>query len=267
MKQISAVRDRNRPSGQAPVNVSQSQPVEASALRSTPTIDLVPRRLLEGLLVIVGVLVLAGLAANHLQFGVDVRYEHADSFIQLFDLNTERNVPTWFASLLLFTNALLLTLIAGATFQARDRWRWFWCGLALIFVYLSMDEAAIFHERVARPLREAFDLTGFLHHAWVLPAMACLLVFGVLYLRFALALPWRTFKLFAFAAVLYVGGALGVEMIGGNHSSKYGEENLSYGLIAAVEETLEKLGQVVFLFALVDYIGTRWKSASLRFKV
>ena len=123
----------------------------------------------------------------------------------------------------------------------------------------------MFHERVSRPLREAYELTGVLHHAWVLPAMACLFVFGVVYLRFALALPWRTFTLFAFAAFLYVGGALGVEMIGGNHASQHGERNLAYGLITSVDECLEKLGQVVFLFALVDYIGTRWKSASLRF--
>ena len=54
----------------------------------------------------------------------------------------------------------------------------------------------------------------------------------------------------------YVGGALGMELIKGRHSYLYGQKNLAYGVITTIEESLEMLGIVVFIYALLDYIKT-----------
>lgn len=259
-----------RPSILSPFRDEVSQVVRADAA-STPSTDgtlalrLVPERVVIWLLAIVIMLVIAGFSSNYLQYGVEVHYEYSDTFIDLFDLDLERNVPTWFSALLLFANASLLALIAFAAFRARDRWRWYWCGLALIFVYLSMDEAASLHERVVVPLREMFHLSGPLYFAWVIPAMVCLVVFACIYLRFALALPRKAFLSFGVAALLYVGGALGIEMLASNYVSHFGSSNFLYGMMVISEECLEMLGQVVFFYALADYMVTRWNSIAIRF--
>lgn len=195
--------------------------------------------------------------------------------MKTFNLNLETNVPTWFSSVLLFVNALLLALIAGSTLHTRDRWRYYWCGLALIFLYLSMDEAAMFHDRTTRYVRAFFDLSGAFYYAWVVPAMACLAVFGFLYFRFLLALPRRSKWLFVAAAALYVGGALGMEMISASYNTSVGHVyqdtplsgvDLTHDLIGLIEESLEMLGMVVFFYALADYIHRRWKAITLHFE-
>jgi hypothetical protein len=60
------------------------------------------------------------------------------------------------------------------------------------------------------------------------------------------------------AGALFVGGALGVEAVSGKHASLHGEQNLTYHLIITIEELLEMAGLVVFVYALLDYIGRQF---------
>ena len=48
---------------------------------------------------------------------------------------------------------------------------------------------------------------------WVIPALLAVTVFALVYLRFLFALPNRFRWLFILAAVLYVGGAAGLQML------------------------------------------------------
>jgi hypothetical protein len=61
--------------------------------------------------------------------------------------------------------------------------------------------------------------------------------------------------MFVAAAALYIGGALGMEMVGGYIASTTGK-NLSYVIGLTIEESLEMLGIVVFIHALMSYIKT-----------
>lgn len=218
------------------------------------------------LIVAVCFLVGAGIVASYLRYGPQSML--TERFVEAFLVNFEHNVPTWFSTVLLFTNALLLSVIAGFAFQVRDRWRWYWCGLALVFMYLSLDEAAQLHESAMVPVREAFDLSGPFHYAWVVPAMACLTIFAMLYLRFTLALPKKTMLLFILAAVMYVGGAIGVEMVSSDYIWNKIENGLGrdigYDLLGVLEESLEMFGQVVFFHALAGYILSRWNNVLIR---
>ena len=56
------------------------------------------------------------------------------------------------------------------------------------------------------------------------------------------------------SGVIYVGGAVGVEMIGGYHSQMYGENNFAYGMITTIEESLEMMGILVFIYSLLFYL-------------
>ena len=64
-------------------------------------------------------------------------------FLQLFELDEENNLPTWFSSYLLLNNALVLWLIAASK---SDAYRIYWIVLAIGFVVLSIDEVAGLHE-------------------------------------------------------------------------------------------------------------------------
>jgi hypothetical protein len=68
-------------------------------------------------------------------------------------------------------------------------------------------------------------------------------------------LPARTRRLFLAAGAIFVAGAIGVEAVSGMQASLHGEQNLTYHLVITVEELLEMTGIVIFIYALLDYIG------------
>jgi hypothetical protein len=96
---------------------------------------------------------------------------------------------------------------------------------------------------------------GIFYYAWVVPAFALIVVLGFFFLRFAFWLPVKTRTSFFLAAFLFVGGAIGIELIGGWFDEVYGYDNLSYNLISTVEESFEMAGLIVFIRALVEYTG------------
>lgn len=163
--------------------------------------------------------------------------------VELFSLSYEGNVPTWYASVLLFSCSALLAAVARVEHGVRRR-RW-WI-LAGIFGYMSLDEAIELHEYLGWLVRGE----GLFYYSWVLPAGALTLAIGLAYLPFLRALPSLTRWRFVLAGAVYVGGALGMELPLGLWVETYGDDNLGYGLIDFVEESLELVGASVFLLAL-----------------
>ncbi len=110
-----------------------------------------------------------------------------------------------------------------------------------------------------------FHFTGYLYYSWVILGGFFVVAVGLSYLRFLAHLPAVTRRLFLVAGSLYVGGVLGVEMMGAHWDSLYGQANLGYAMIVAVEEMLEMAGIVVFLYALCSYIEQDMKEIRLSF--
>ena len=83
-----------------------------------------------------------------------------DRSIPLFDLNEERNLPTWWSSVKLFLIAALL--VAAAPRLGTSRRGVLFVGLAaLVFAFLSLDEFAAIHEHLGRRTRfDALPVTG-----------------------------------------------------------------------------------------------------------
>ena len=182
-----------------------------------------------------------------------LRLEWLGSAIRFFDLNRERNLPTWYQGLTLLLCAVLLWSIAGVRKRAAAPYVAYWRGLALIFVYLFCDEVFKWHERTVEPLRRWLDLGGFFLYAWVVPAALLVVLVGLLYIRFLLHLPKPTRRLFILAGALYVAGAMGMEMIGGKIHSQGGYGTMRYAAIATIEEVLEMTAVIVFVYALLTY--------------
>jgi hypothetical protein len=190
--------------------------------------------------------------------------EVRESVTRLVWADGEGNIPAWFSASLLLFSASLLGVIAIVRRQQRSGDAGYWLVLALIFGFLSLDETAQLHELSIRPLREGFHASGFFYYPWIVPAGICVAVLGLGYSGFLAGLAARTRWLFLLAGTLFVGGALGVEAVSGMQASIHGEQNLTYHLIIALEELLEMAGLVVFIYALLDYMGHQFTRVAFR---
>jgi hypothetical protein len=160
----------------------------------------------------------------------------------------------------------LLLLIATAKRKEGLSEHWYWHGMAAVFLFLSVDEITILHERFNEPVRETLETSGALHFAWVIPYALIILSLVVLYARFVFKIiPRKTRNLMILSACIFIGGALGLELVGSYYFSKVGEIDITFALMATLEETMEMFGVVLFIYTLMDYIATELKS--LYFKV
>lgn len=174
--------------------------------------------------------------------------------LDLFSVNTEQTIPTWYSSLLLFAAALLFLLVSVGKSGIIARGRWLWTSLAVIFLYLSLDEAASIHEIAAKWLQTDFELSGFWTFGWQLAALPFLALFGLIYFRFWWRLPRATRLHFMVAGVVYVGGAFVVEGISAARWDALGGLSYGYLVIATVEELCEMLGVVILIYGLLTYL-------------
>lgn len=185
----------------------------------------------------------------------------------LFYLDQERNLPTWFTSLLLIMNGLLLLLIAHRTRLMKLPHMWYWLILGVVFVGLSLDETAQLHEKLIEPVRTLFDTSGYLYFAWIIPAVIALVVGGLLYIPFFMRLPAKTRNMFFLAGLIYIGGVILLEALAGDYYAvldviQDGQHDMRYALMAHVEETMEMIGLLVFFYALNSYV-IQYRSSSM----
>ncbi len=177
------------------------------------------------------------------------RARDAEDLLEFVSLSEEWNLPTWFSSVLLFSCGAVLAAIAASKRSARAPYARHWWVLAAGFIYISLDEAVQIHEHAGGWV----DAGGILYFDWVIPASILIGILSVSYLGFLAHLPrivrWR----FVAAGLLYVGGAVGMELPLGWWMDRAGSDNLTYALIDWVEESLEMIGVSVFLHALIGY--------------
>jgi hypothetical protein len=175
----------------------------------------------------------------------------------LFDVDAEANVAAWFSSAILLLAALLLTAVGLAKRLAREPYARHWIGLGLVFVFLSMDETAMFHEKTIDPLRVLLRATGVLYYSWVVVGALVVFVIGLIYLKFLRDLPGPIRVRFVVAGLLFVGGALGVEMIAAYYHYTIGtayEGSPLNVLLVHIEEGMEMAGVITFISAILLYI-------------
>jgi hypothetical protein len=193
---------------------------------------------------------------------------------RLFDVNNENNIPAWYATITLLLCSLLLWLISSIKSHRKDQYSRYWKGLSIIFLLLSLDEAASFHELLI-PFGPTVKASGFLFFIWVIPGMIFALSVGLIYFKFLMTLPAKTRYLFVAAGVIYISGCVGLEMIGGYYFDVHIRETvdahasglpaLSMAMILATEEFLEMLGILVFIYALMSYINLNLKEIQVSF--
>lgn len=166
----------------------------------------------------------------------------------LLSLSGEGNLPTWLASSLLLGCALAAGAIAGEL-PVGAPWRRHWWGVAAGLAFVSMDEVVGLHEQ----LGGTFGTGGVLYFDWVLIAGPVVAALALVYLPFVRALPAPVRGRLVVAAVVFVSGALVMELPLGWWTERAGTHTLGYALIDWVEETLELVGTCLALVALVAH--------------
>lgn len=232
------------------------------------------------------------LLAAHLLvvFGHFFLHKPLGALSTLFDMDLEANLPLYFNSMLFFIAAVLFHLCGRVEKNGK---RWPWMFLALIFLFLGIDEGSQIHERfmlwtlrlISTP---DMDNAGLLHYAWVIPYGAAVLVLAVVFTRFVLHLPPRTRLGLMASAAIYLGGAVLLEMVSGRFAAPLesmtvsqhvmdimpcavyppGQCNLyldkAYVISYTLEECLEILGLIYCIHTLMLVLGNAGTAVSVQ---
>ncbi|MCJ8167050.1 hypothetical protein MKJ04_19565 [Pontibacter sp. E15-1] len=175
-----------------------------------------------------------------------------DYLIRLFDLDGEANIPAWFSSTQLF--------VVGALFLLSPNWHkasqlanpWFLLLVGLGFVFLSLDESAVIHERVTKALKDNEWAPRFKggHGIWISIyfSFATLIVLvGVrTILSFFKVYPIQSVILAAGLACFLIGG-VGMEVLSYWYL-RTAENAQLYSIEVVIEEFLEMAGISTILY-------------------
>jgi len=164
--------------------------------------------------------------------------------LQLFDVDQENNLPTWYSGFLLALTSCLLWVCAQQKRADGDRWYRHWYVLATGFLLLSVDEIAGVHESINSVIVKSWAIYGAIFAG----------VIGLAFVPFVLNLPRRTALLFTAAGACYLAGTVGMEVIGNDMVGRNLSDTLGYKVATLVEESLEMLGIVLFVHTLLAYM-------------
>jgi hypothetical protein len=178
--------------------------------------------------------------------------------------NNDESIAAWYSSFLLLFCSFLLAAIAASRKRSKDHYSRHWRVLSGIFLILSIDEVAKIHEHVgdmgaALAISRGFVPEGFVYFFWVVPYAFFMFIVLLAFLRFLSHLPRNTLLLFLGASAIYVGAALGIELLDSkmfyllNQGADVGRMVTA---IEIMEEVLEMVGIVVFVYALLSYMGS-----------
>lgn len=173
---------------------------------------------------------------------------------ELFNLDKEANIPTWFSLIQLFLIGMVALLTAfNKNYSAPPSRK----GLKLFglgFIYLSLDEGAVLHEKMTyefhnHPLVPYFDGV---HGIWITVYMGVALIVLALIYRDLWAIFNKYRKesiIFILGLIIYLAGAGGAETITYFYIDK--NNPLIYAYEVCLEEFLEMAGASVLFYSVL----------------
>jgi endoglucanase len=190
-------------------------------------------------------------------------HESVFGLVPLFDFDMEKNVPTLFNVCLFILNAALFLILWNAT-RINGKTQFVWLLLSAVFLFLSIDELSSVHEHLSVAVSAAFNPTGIFRFAWVIPYGIALLVLTGFVLPSICRLPKGIRFWFILSGVIYVSGALGLEMLGGKYfESIHNAPDVLYVVITTFEESLEMIGLIVLVYALLIFLQREYGGFAL----
>jgi hypothetical protein len=220
-----------------------------------------PRKIATTLLWIIAVLTLIHSVVLFLYFYWEDDYVFG--LVDLFDFDIEGNFPTFYSAFALLLATGLLAVTTHANWNRAGGNRNYWLLLTCLFLFLTFDEATAIHETIGDYFENFMDASGFLYFMWVVPYGVAVVVIGAFFLRFVLALPARTRNGFIAAGIIFLSGAIGLEVFGAREADLNGVETITYCVLYTFEELLEMLGIVLFIHTLACHLTDEFGRVSL----
>ena len=213
-----------------------------------------PRRVLRALVAATVILiVMSAVAQSLILFLPDFPFR--DGIYRFFSADSEPSLPTLYSTVLFLVSALLAGVIARARTGADQPSSRQWAAVSLLLLILALDEFASFHEGSVIIIRKLLGIPGggWLATSWVLLGAVVAVLLLVVSLPFLRGLPPATRRRFLWAGLLFVTGAMGMEVLGGL-VAEISFSNVPVVAISTLEELLEMLGLAVLVYALLAYM-------------
>jgi hypothetical protein len=186
--------------------------------------------------------------------------------LDLFDFAIEGNIPTLYSAVAILLCSALLALITYTEWHKPESKRSYWLGLTMLFLFLAIDEGVAIHEAIGSYLERYLHAEGFLYFMWVVPYGIAVVMIGLVFLKFVRELPKNTQTRFVMAGVIYLVGVLGIEMLGAREADLHDTYTVLYSVLYTLEEMLEMLGIVIFIYALLSHITEETGPLSIVFE-
>ena len=174
-----------------------------------------PKRTTRTLFVVLALLVALSLFTSFCHFVLHWRME---ALTQLADLDTEANMPTLYNVLLFFFGAALFWVHG---LQKDPKVARGWKTMALVFLFLGVDEGSQIHEKFMQFTKRLMEdsgsdaLGGWFYYAWVIPYGLAAFVLVLLLSHWLFGLSPTLRKRLIISGIIYVFGAVFMEMAGG----------------------------------------------------
>ncbi|WP_109314026.1 hypothetical protein [Ruegeria sp. AU67] len=171
-----------------------------------------------------------------------------------FDLNTERKVGAIFSTGLLAACGLLM-LYSAFLERNQSTAAIGWVLFACILLYMAGDEFFQLHERSGALIGMKGKFGDHVVPGWVrvMAIVVTLLCILMSYFWWKLPIDLRV-RLFI-AAIVFLTGAMGIEIISSAYVMKHGPDNFAYAKLAALEEGLEMIGVLIVIDSMLLHIG------------
>jgi hypothetical protein len=173
---------------------------------------------------------------------------------QFFDVGHEANLPTYFSVLLFFLLAVVSWVI-GVLEKEKGNAVAPWIFTMVLFLFLGLDELAQVHEQLTYHTRALLGTGGFLAFAWTIPYLILVGVLAIYYIPFIWKLQNR--NLIFLSAIVFISGAVGMEMIGSYFYDTVGVSHPGYIIASSIEEILEISGLLIALCAFKRELVSR----------
>ena len=226
---------------------------------------------------VLSVLVVGVLGISFLSLFANVLWmnqvQYASKAMLFFDVDQEKSLATWWATVTLASLGVLAWFVGQKRTMTSFGERLGWWMLAFGFLFLSVDESCMLHERIGGKTALGVD-TPFEYARWIIVWLPVMGLFG----GFIFWKMWRGSKRtvigLTLGAVVFLAGAVGTEVI--NSKNRYaadsmtqerlrleatdfeetqplvftGKENYAYIAGTAIEEFLEMLGVVIWFWVM-----------------
>lgn len=193
--------------------------------------------------------IIAGLGSLHLIANavyILATPKRLTGLIALFNMVEERSLANFISATALLAAALVSTLAALSCRNGSRALRRGWWASSVILLFLAIDEGAGIHDLLSGAGQRAMDSHGLFFIGWVAPYMVLAVATGMILLPFIWKLPRATMSRLMAAGIVYIGSAMGMEMLEGLLM----EQSVNGAALSAVN--MEVINHTVIMVVLVS---------------